>query len=303
MFESFLGPYAEKKTFFHGHTYAGNPLACAAATASMRLLREGRVIEGLPAKIAALSRALEPARRMAHVGEVRQRGLMVGIELVRDRATKEEYDYELRAGHQVTQEARKLGAILRPLGNVVVLMPPLAMTEGELEELAAIALAGIERVTARIYADLMMRGLFVTATDTGVGKTEVTCALVANARAAGVDAVAMKPAQSGVTPGEPTDAERLHEAAGRVEPLEVLCPYSFAAPLAPAVAARLEGRTVSLGAIVDRVRALAARHEAVLVEGAGGLLVPLTERRTPTPTSPSRSACRCSSSRAPGSAR
>jgi adenosylmethionine-8-amino-7-oxononanoate aminotransferase len=116
----------------------------------MRLLRERSVIEGLAPKIAALSRALEPARRLEHVGDVRQRGLMVGIELVRDRATKAEYDYALRAGHEVILEARKLGAILRPLGNVVVLMPPLAMTEGELEQLAAIALASIEAVTARL---------------------------------------------------------------------------------------------------------------------------------------------------------
>jgi adenosylmethionine-8-amino-7-oxononanoate aminotransferase len=113
-------------------------------------MRERRVVEGLPAKTAALARALAPAARMPHVGEVRQRGLMVGLELVRDRATKEEYAYPLRAGHQVILEARKLGAILRPLGNVVVLMPPLAMTEAQLEELAAIALAAIEKVTARI---------------------------------------------------------------------------------------------------------------------------------------------------------
>ncbi len=109
-----------------------------------------KVIEGLPAKIAALSRALAPAARLAHVGDVRQRGLMVGIELVRDRATKEEYAYALRAGHQVILEARRLGAILRPLGTVVVLMPPLAMTEAQLEALAGIALASIEKVTARL---------------------------------------------------------------------------------------------------------------------------------------------------------
>src|SRR5512133_42078 len=150
VFESFLAPYEAKRTFFHGHPYAGNPLACAAATASMRLFAERKVIEGLPAKIAALERALRPAARLEHVGDVRQRGLMVGIELVRDRATKEEYAYGLRAGHQVILEARKLGAILRPLGNVVVLLPPLAMTEAQLEELAAIALASIEKVTARI---------------------------------------------------------------------------------------------------------------------------------------------------------
>jgi adenosylmethionine-8-amino-7-oxononanoate aminotransferase len=148
VFESFLGPYEAKRTFFHGHTYAGNPLACAAATASLRLFRDRRVLEGLPAKIEALSRALAPARAMRHVGDVRQRGLMVGIELVRDRETREEWPYPLRAGHRVILEARRLGAILRPLGNVVVLMPPLAMTEGELEQLAAIALASIEKVTA-----------------------------------------------------------------------------------------------------------------------------------------------------------
>lgn len=150
VFESFLGPFEEKKTFFHGHTYAGNPLACAAATASIRLLRDRRVIEGLPAKAAALARALSPALGMEHVGDVRQRGLMVGLELVRDRTTKEEYAYGLRAGHQVVLEARKLGAILRPLGNVVVLMPPLSLTEAELGELAAITLVSIERATARL---------------------------------------------------------------------------------------------------------------------------------------------------------
>ncbi len=150
VFESFLGAYEEKKTFFHGHTYAGNPLACAAATASMRLFTERKIVAGLPAKIAALSGALADAARLPHVGEIRQRGLMVGIELVRDRATKEEYAYALRAGHQVILEARARGAILRPLGNVVVLMPPLAMTEAQLEELAGITVASIEAVTARI---------------------------------------------------------------------------------------------------------------------------------------------------------
>ncbi len=150
VFESFLGPFASKRTFFHGHTYTGNPLACAAAVASLRLLRERRVIEGLPAKVEALAQALEPAIDHPHVGEIRQRGLMVGIELVRDRRTREEYPYEARAGHQVTLEARKLGAVLRPLGNVVVLMPPLAMTDAQLKELAAITLTSIERATARL---------------------------------------------------------------------------------------------------------------------------------------------------------
>ncbi len=125
-----------------------------------------------------------------------------------------------------------------------------------------------------------MRGLFVTGTDTGVGKTEVACGLLEIARAAGIDAVGMKPAQSGATDGEPTDAERLRDACDRVEPFEAICPYVLGAPLAPAVAARLEGRTVSLARIVDAARALAARHAAIVVEGAGGLLVPLTDEAT-----------------------
>jgi dethiobiotin synthetase len=125
-----------------------------------------------------------------------------------------------------------------------------------------------------------MRGLFVTGTDTGVGKTEVACALIAAARADGIDAVGMKPAQSGVVRGEPTDADRLRAASGAVEPLEAICPYVFAAPLAPAVAARVEGCEISFERILDAARALAARHAAVVVEGAGGLLVPLTERET-----------------------
>jgi dethiobiotin synthetase len=125
-----------------------------------------------------------------------------------------------------------------------------------------------------------VRGLFITGTDTGVGKTEVACALVRAARAAGRDVVALKPAQSGVVPGEPSDAERLRAAMAGALSLEEICLYSFRAPLAPAVAARMEGREVSLSAIVARARALGARHEAVLVEGAGGLLVPLTERDT-----------------------
>jgi dethiobiotin synthetase len=125
-----------------------------------------------------------------------------------------------------------------------------------------------------------MRGLFVTATDTGVGKTEVACALIAGARARGLDAVGMKPAQSGAIAGEPTDAERLLSASGGSEPLEAICLYSLTPPLAPAVAARVEGREISFSLILDAARVLAGRHEAVVVEGAGGLLAPLTDRET-----------------------
>jgi dethiobiotin synthetase len=125
-----------------------------------------------------------------------------------------------------------------------------------------------------------MRGLFITATDTGVGKTEVACALLRGARAAGRNVGAMKPAQSGEEPGVASDADRLAEAAGGGDPAELVCPYRFAPPLAPGVAARLEGVEISLAHLLEAARALAARHQALLVEGAGGLLVPLTPGQT-----------------------
>jgi dethiobiotin synthetase len=125
-----------------------------------------------------------------------------------------------------------------------------------------------------------MRGLFITATDTGVGKTEVACALVSGGRAAGLDVGAMKPAQSGAVAGVAGDAERLREAAGGGDPLELVCPYQFQPPLAPGVAARLAGVEVSLPRLLEAARTLAARHAALVVEGAGGLLVPLTPKET-----------------------
>lgn len=125
-----------------------------------------------------------------------------------------------------------------------------------------------------------MRGLFVTGTDTGVGKTEVAVALVAGWRARGLDVGVMKPAQSGVGDGQPTDADRLRAAAGDPDPAELVCPYSLQAPLAPAVAARLEGVEVSMAHVLACAVELSRRHQALVVEGAGGLLVPLTASET-----------------------
>ncbi len=124
------------------------------------------------------------------------------------------------------------------------------------------------------------RGLFLTGTDTGVGKTEVACGLVRGHRALGLDVGAMKPAQSGHEPGEASDADRLRAAAGGGDPVDLVCPYRFGPPLAPAVAARLAGEAVSLPRILDAARALVSRHEALVVEGSGGLLTPLTESET-----------------------
>ena len=120
-----------------------------------------------------------------------------------------------------------------------------------------------------------MRGLFVSGTDTGVGKTFVTCALARGLRAAGIDVGVMKPIETGVSAEGPEDARALRLAAGAEDPLDLICPVRFSLPASPEAAARAEGRTVSLTPIREAFDALARRHSFILIEGAGGLLVPI----------------------------
>ena len=146
VFDAFLGPFDSYRAFFHGHTYTGNPLGCAAALASLDLLLE--LMPRLPVKVELLASLLDQhVAPLSHVGEVRQKGLMVGIELVQDRETKEPYDPSSRVGNQVILEARSRGVIIRPLGDVVVLMPGPAMAEQELELLVEVTARSIEEVT------------------------------------------------------------------------------------------------------------------------------------------------------------
>ncbi len=121
------------------------------------------------------------------------------------------------------------------------------------------------------------RSLFVTGTDTGVGKTVVSTTVVRGLRARGVDVGAMKPAETGVESAGPLDAQALRTAAGETDPLDLVCPFQFAMPAAPNVAAAAEGRSVALEPIRSAFAELEARHECVVVEGAGGLLVPVTD--------------------------
>jgi adenosylmethionine-8-amino-7-oxononanoate aminotransferase len=143
IYEGFLGDFEEFRTFFHGHTYTGNPLACAAALASLRLFEQERTLEVLESKIELLGRLLEPVEALPAVTEVRRRGFMVGIELGG-------FPLEARMGHQVTLEARRRGAIIRPLGDVVILMPPLAIRPAELRELVETTAEAIEAATGSV---------------------------------------------------------------------------------------------------------------------------------------------------------
>ena len=149
IFEGFLGEFTENKTFFHGHTYTGNPLACAVAIASLDLFEKERIIENLQPKIAFLKEKLSAFKNLSHVGDIRQRGLMVGIELVADRNTREGLPVADRTGHQVILEARKRGIMIRPLGDIIVLMPPLAMSVEELDKLCEATYESIRVVTEK----------------------------------------------------------------------------------------------------------------------------------------------------------
>lgn len=135
IFDAFLGDPSEGKTFYHGHTYTGNALACAAAMASLDLFEKRDLVTKVREKSAALAIMLDRLKALPHVGDIRQKGFMVGIELVEDKATRKPFDPRLRIGAKVCQAVRKHGVILRPLGDVIVLMPPLAMEVSDLEKI------------------------------------------------------------------------------------------------------------------------------------------------------------------------
>jgi len=148
VYSAFLGEHRELKTFFHGHTYTGNPLACAAALANIDLFRKDRTLQRLQPKIRLLTKELQQFRKLEHVGEVRHRGFMVGIELARNRSTREGYGVAEKMGVRATLEARRHGLIIRPLGNVIVLMPPLSISQQELKRLLDITYESIRTVTS-----------------------------------------------------------------------------------------------------------------------------------------------------------
>lgn len=147
IYRGFLGEYRELRTFFHGHTYTGNPLACAAAIANIDLFKKEKTLAKLQPKIAYLSERLDRFKQLNHVGDIRQKGFMAGIELVKNRTTKEPYPLEDKMGIKVILECRKHGLIIRPLGNVIVLMPPLAISTGEIKRMTDIIYASIKQVT------------------------------------------------------------------------------------------------------------------------------------------------------------
>jgi adenosylmethionine-8-amino-7-oxononanoate transaminase len=146
IYRAFLGTVEEGRTFYHGHTYTGNPLACAAALASLDLFEQDRVLEQLQPKIDQLDRGLERISHLPIVGDVRQCGFMAGIELVKDKVTGAPFPLGERVAVQVIKEARRRGVMIRPLGDVVVLMPPLSIYKEEVDQLLSVVHDSIQVV-------------------------------------------------------------------------------------------------------------------------------------------------------------
>lgn len=147
IFDAFLGEVSERRTFYHGHTYTGNPLGCAAGLASLELFDTRRVLDNVALIANHMAERLAVLKRHPHVAEVRQKGVMIGIELVMDRDGDRPYPFTEGRGRQVTLAARKKGVIIRPLGDVVVLMPACAMPLELVDNLIDVALESIDDVT------------------------------------------------------------------------------------------------------------------------------------------------------------
>ncbi|HON66742.1 MAG TPA: adenosylmethionine--8-amino-7-oxononanoate transaminase [Phycisphaerae bacterium] len=150
IYEAFLGPIDAGRTFYHGHTFTGNPLGCAAALASLEIFQRDRVLEQLPTKIRLLTDGLARLAEHPHVGNIRQRGMMAGVELVRDKSTREAFPYGLQVGAQVCARARDYGVILRPLADTIVIMPPLCISSENLEHLVWTVRTCIDDVMPRL---------------------------------------------------------------------------------------------------------------------------------------------------------
>lgn len=299
VFDSFLGPCADRRTFFHGHSFGGNPLGCAAAVASLELFERERTLERLAPKIARLaSRLAEQVAGLPHVFEVRQGGMMIGIELRQNRV--DPYPASAAIAARACRLARQHGVILRPLEPVVVLMPPLSITNDEIDRLVATAARAITDATnqpfdstaplpparpplvapsgPRSSAGLRAPGLIIVGTDTNVGKTAVACGLLRLASDRGFTLHPVKPVETGCAP-HPADARRLTRAARSQLPLERVCPFPLRDAVAPSVAAEQQGNRLELSMLVHAVQEVSA-DGPVLVETAGGVLTPITPTET-----------------------
>lgn len=158
LYQAFYDDYSTLRAFLHSHTYTGNPLACAAALASLDIFEQDGIIEANKALAARMGTATAHLRDHPNVAEVRQTGMAVAIEMVQDKASKTPYPWQERRGLKVYQHALQRGALLRPLGSVVYFLPPYTITEEQIDFLADVATEGIDIATRAAVSVAVARG-------------------------------------------------------------------------------------------------------------------------------------------------
>ena len=245
VYDAFLGRYEEFRHFFHGHTYTGNALGCAAALATLRLLSDGAIVGSVERKASVLREALAPLRQHPHVGDIRQSGLMCGIEIVANRAGKTTFPPGDRMGYRICMSLRSRGVFLRPLGDILVLMPPLSSTETELTHLAdAVGAALVEH---------WVHDLLVTGTDTALARPSAAALIMALRHAAcgRSDSSPRRPGSSATRLQTRRSSHAPPVKSGRSR-----CRSSGSRSLAPAVAADRAGVRLDPAEIESRIRAL-----------------------------------------------
>ncbi len=150
VYEAFYDESSPEKTLFHGHTFAGNPICSAAAIANLDLFEQDHVVDRVKSVEPVLKNLLrEELQEHPHVGEIRQKGLMVGIEIVSDRESKKPFDSSLLVGWKTSLAARDRGVFVRPIGDTVILMPPLSIEEVELTQIVEAVSYGLDKVTGQ----------------------------------------------------------------------------------------------------------------------------------------------------------
>lgn len=167
LYQAFYDDYSTLRAFLHSHTYTGNPLACAAALATLDIFAEDNVIEANKALAARMASATAHLAEHSHVAEVRQTGMALAIEMVQDKPSRTAYPWQERRGLKVYQHALERGALLRPLGSVVYFLPPYCITEEQIDFLAAVASEGIDIATRDTVQVAMPSGLYPGFRDPG----------------------------------------------------------------------------------------------------------------------------------------
>jgi adenosylmethionine-8-amino-7-oxononanoate aminotransferase len=146
IFDAFLGDFGELKTFFHGHSYTGNALGCAAALANLKIFETEKTLQNNSVLEQALAKSTAKFWDHPHVGDVRQEGLICAVEIVRDFQTRQPFPFTERIGHRICEAARAHGLLTRPVGNVLVLIPPYCVSENQITQMVEALWLGLNEV-------------------------------------------------------------------------------------------------------------------------------------------------------------